>query len=115
MLSTLLHWSSSANMASNFVVATFTALGQSSCCLDVASDACTTSRYSTKFSLGQTGALVATAPDIKWGYLILSQADRAPEYDPPNEIQRFFSVRLYLSTMKPQKLAISANACSLLK
>lgn len=52
-------------MLSNFVVAALIALGHSSPCLDVANDACTTSRYSTKFSSGCTGALLAIAPAIK--------------------------------------------------
>ena len=60
------------------MLASLTALTQSSPCLDVARESLTTSRYSTKLSLASTGALVATAPATKLGYLIRNHADRLP-------------------------------------
>ena len=50
LLSTVANCLGSFNMLSNFVVAFFTASGQSLPCLAVANDARTTSRYCTKFS-----------------------------------------------------------------
>ena len=47
------------------------------CCV-VASESRTTSKYSTKFSLACTGALVAMAPTTRCGYLMRNQADRLP-------------------------------------
>ena len=61
-------------MLSNFILAVRIALGHSSPRLDVVNDACatcnsndssTTSKYSSKFSSGCTGALLAIAPAIK--------------------------------------------------
>ena len=65
LLSTADNCLGSLNMLSNFVVAVFTASGHSLPCLAVANDACTTLRYSTKFSSGCTGPLVAIAALIK--------------------------------------------------
>jgi hypothetical protein len=37
--------------------------------------------------MANTTALEAIAPIVKWGYLYLYQADSAPGYEPPTEIQ----------------------------
>lgn len=59
-------------------------------------------------------ALDARAPTVKWGYLYLNQADKAPGYDPPTVIHWFLSDILYilLAFIYPMKNAKSLRACS---
>jgi hypothetical protein len=44
------------------------------------------SSKSLKFYTAKITALEAIAPTVKWGYLDLNQADKAPGYDPPTVI-----------------------------
>jgi hypothetical protein len=58
-------------------------------------------------------ALEAMAPTVRWGYLDLNQAERAPGYEPPMVIQELMEEMPYhLSFLTSSiKNAISFKAC----
>ncbi len=62
------------------------------------------------------GALEATAPDTRFGYLRRIHAANVPAYDPPKRIHlllgKFNPIAIFMDRMK---LAKSARACRLLK
>lgn len=58
-------------------------------------------------------ALDARAPTVRWGYLDLNQAERAPGYEPPMVIQELIGeipYHLFFLTYSMKK-AISFKAC----